>query len=236
MELPMPDPAKAGGESKTFTRLLKKAMPDAAWETFAGAETRRSLVCTTPPRQCAELLQQASASPGSPCNCIDDHRWVSFISKKTLQRLPLASGQGACEGVLRPTLVLQTLGSKVNDELGRIEQARRTSIEDKIKALLIERSAMMRRCGYVQDQLSTLETKRASVKQETRTREAAVAIAQQRLDILEKASQAVLSGLREAGQRSARPKRGRYIVISEVEGAVPCGILNDIVDSKLSMK
>ena len=112
MQLPMPDPAKAGGESKTFTRLLKKAMPDAAWETFAGAETRRSLVCTTPPRQCAELLQQAGASPGSPCDCFDDHRGVSFISKKTLQRLPLASGQGACEGVLRLTLVLQTLGSK----------------------------------------------------------------------------------------------------------------------------
>ena len=95
-----------------FTRLLKKAMPDAAWETFASAETRRSLVCTTPPAQCGELLQQAGAPPGSPCDCFDDHRWVSFISKKTLQRLPLASGQGACEGVLRLTMVLKTLGSK----------------------------------------------------------------------------------------------------------------------------
>ena len=37
---------------------------------------------------------------------------MSFISKKTLQRLPLASGQGACEGVLRLTMVLKTLGSK----------------------------------------------------------------------------------------------------------------------------
>ena len=112
MQLPMPDPAKAAGESKTFTRLLKKAMPDAAWETFAGAETRRSLVCTTPPAQCGELLMQAGAAPGSPCDCFDDHRWVSFIFKKTLQRLPLASGQGACEGVMRLTMVLETLGSK----------------------------------------------------------------------------------------------------------------------------
>ncbi len=40
-----------------------------------------------------------------------------------------------------------------------------------LQALLTERSAMMRRCGYIQDQLSTLETKRAGVEQETRARE-----------------------------------------------------------------
>ena len=55
---------------------------------------------------------QAGAPPGSPCDCFDDHHWVSFIFKKTLQRLPLASGQGACEGVMRLTMVLETLGSK----------------------------------------------------------------------------------------------------------------------------
>ena len=37
-----------------------------------------------------------------------------------------------------------------------------------LQALLIERNAMMRRCGYIQEQLSTLEEKRASVEQETR--------------------------------------------------------------------
>ena len=40
-----------------------------------------------------------------------------------------------------------------------------------LQALLIERSAMMRRCGYIQEQLSTLEEKRACVEQETRARE-----------------------------------------------------------------
>ena len=40
-----------------------------------------------------------------------------------------------------------------------------------LQALLVERSAMMRRCGYIQEQLSTLEDRRASVEQETRARE-----------------------------------------------------------------
>ena len=126
MQLPMPDPAKAEGESNTFTRLLKKAMPDATWETFAGAESRRSLVCTTAPAQCGQLLQQAGAPPGSPCVCFNDHRWVSFISKKTLQRLPLASGQGACEGVLRLTMVLETLGSKGESLIAQVALRGRT--------------------------------------------------------------------------------------------------------------
>ena len=40
-----------------------------------------------------------------------------------------------------------------------------------LQALLIERNAMTRRCGYIQEQLSTLEEKRASVEQETRAQE-----------------------------------------------------------------